>query len=302
MAKILITGASGMIGTRLTAFLKERGNQVVFLSRSRKNQDANTFLWNIGNGFIEDGAFDGVDTIVHLAGAGIAEKRWTAERKKELLESRVLSTRLLFDTLRKGNHHVKSMISASAIGYYGFHDEDRPLKETDPPGTDFLAGIVKRWEDEVHRLTELGLRVAIMRIGIVLSAEGGAFREIARPIRFHLGAPLGSGNQLVSWIHIDDVCQMFGKAIEDKTMQGVYNVVGPYPVTNRELTRAIAGQMRKRLLLPPVPAPLLKVMFGDMADLVLRGSWVSAEKIQQTGYRFKFGTLEEAIRALVPEK
>ena len=302
MAKILITGASGMIGTHLNRFLKDAGHEVVFLSRSRKGHSTNTFLWNLDENFIEPGAFDGVDTIVHLAGAGIAEKRWTKERKKELLDSRVLSTRLLIETLKKTDHQVKGIVSASAIGYYGFHNEDQALKETDAPGTDFLAGVVKSWEDEVHRFGELGIRLAIMRIGIVLSADGGAFSEIARPIRFHIGAPLGSGNQHMSWVHIDDVCLMFQKAIEDETIHGIYNVAGPYSVTNHEFTNAIATRMRRRILLPPVPGFLLKIAFGEMADLVLRGSIVSSEKIQKAGYQFRYDKLEKAIDALLSNK
>lgn len=301
VAKILITGASGMIGTHLTRFLKEGGRELVFLSRSQKNNSPNTFVWNLEKGVVDERAFDGVDTIVHLAGAGIAEKRWTKKRKKELLDSRVLSTRLLFETLKKIDHQVKCIVSASAIGYYGFHDEDLPLKETDAPGTDFLAGVVKSWEEEAHRFTESGIRLAIMRIGIVLGANGGAFKEIAGPIRFHAGAPLGTGGQHMSWIHIDDVCLMFQKAIDDETMHGLYNVVGPYSVTNRELTNAIAAGMGRRILLPPVPAFLLKFVFGEMADLVLRGSRVSSEKIQQAGYRFRYDTLEKAISALLPK-
>src|SRR5690606_33641077 len=293
---------SGMIGRELKRFLKDGGHDLVFLSRSKKDHATDTFVWDVENTVIDERVFDGVDTIVHLAGAGIAEKRWTNERKKELLDSRVLSTRLLFETLKKINHQVKCIVSASAIGYYGFHDEDRGLKETDAPGTDFLAGVVRSWEEEVQRFAASGIRLAIMRIGIVLSASGGAFKEIARPIRFHVGAPLGTGNQHMSWIHIDDVCLMFQKVIEDDTMQGIYNVVGPYSVTNSELTKAIAAQMGRRILLPAVPPFLLKIVFGEMADLVLRGSRVSSEKIQQVGYRFRYDTLEKAISALLAKR
>jgi uncharacterized protein (TIGR01777 family) len=258
-----------------------------------------TWEWDIDKHYIEEGAFDGVDTIIHLAGAGIADKPWTKARKRELLESRTHSTRLLYDELRKRDHTVTSFISASAIGYYGFADDNRMLVETDPAGTDFQAGLVKKWEQEIDQVLELKIRVVKVRIGVVLTMEGGALKEIARPVKLWAGAPLGSGNQFMSWIHIDDLCRIFTNSVENPSFVGTYNAVAPNPVTNRELTKAIARVLRKPMLLPSVPAFTLKVLFGEMADLVLKGSKVSSERLERTGFEFKYPSIDEALADLL---
>lgn len=302
MSKILITGASGLIGSVLTNMLLQKGHDVVHLGRSKNAGPVKTYQWDIAHHTIENGAFEGVDTIIHLAGAGIADKPWTDARKREILESRTHSTRLLYEVLKKGSHQVKNFISASAIGYYGFEDGEKELEETDTPGTDFLAIVVKKWEEEVDQISSLGLRVVKIRIGIVLSTEGGALKEIAKPVKFYLGAPLGTGKQNVSWIHIEDLGRLFVKAVEDQNFKGAYNGVGPYPVTNQTLTKAIAKTLSKPLLLPSVPAFALKMLFGEMADLVLNGNKVSAAKLKASGFTYKFNTLEEALHDLLLTK
>ena len=297
--KILITGASGLVGSRLTEMLLESGHQVVHLGRSRKSGTIPSFIWDIEKGYIDEAAFEGVTAIVHLAGAGVADKRWTSKRKDEILESRTKSSALLFNYLNTLKHTVDTVVSASAIGIYGFGQSDEVFTENSKPAHDFLAQVVTAWEHEVDAITKLGIRVAKMRIGIVLSEKGGALLEMVKPIRYFLGAPLGTGKQQTSWIHLDDVCGMFMKAIEDHKMSGAYNVTGPYAVTNRELTRAIAKQINRPLLLPPVPAFVLKIIVGEMAEIVVNGSNVSSAKIQQAGYAFKFSTLEKALKDLL---
>jgi uncharacterized protein len=300
VAKILITGASGLIGKRLTEILSAEGHEISHLGRSGKSTGAvRTFQWDVGKRFIEEGALTNVDIIVHLAGAGIADKPWTKERKREILESRTLSTRLLMQELKRGNHQVNTFVSASAIGYYGFEDEATLLTEEAPPGNDYLAQVVRKWEVEVDHISTLGLRVVKIRTGIVLSAAGGALVEMAKPIRLNVGAPLGTGQQNLSWIHIDDLCLLFRKAIEDPSFSGAYNGVGPYPVTNSEFTKAIAKTLGKPLILPKVPGFVLKLLLGEMADLVLRGSRVSSEKIVSKGFQFKFATVESALSDLL---
>ncbi len=299
MSKILITGATGLIGTRLTEVLQHGGHTVMHLSRRKRDGAIQTWEWNIDKHFVEEGAFDGVDTIIHLAGAGIADKPWTKARKRELLESRTHSTRLLYEELKRRNHTVTSFISASAIGYYGFADENRMLVETNSPGTDFLAGVVKKWEDEIDQISELNIRVAKLRVGVVLTMEGGALKEIAKPVKLYAGAPLGSGNQYISWIHIDDLCRVFVNAAESPSFRGAYNAVAPHPVTNRELTKAIAHTLGKPLILPAVPAFALKLVFGEMADLVLKGSKVSSKKLEETGFDFKYPSVDKALASLL---
>jgi uncharacterized protein (TIGR01777 family) len=297
---ILITGASGLIGTRLTELLLQQKANVSHLGRHRKNPEIQSYTWDVNRSQIDNEALKNVDTIVHLAGAGVAEKRWTKGRKREILESRIRSGRLLFETLKKDNtRSVKTLVSASGVAYYGFGSGTQVFKEHDGAGTDFLSTVTQQWEKEADRFTELGIRVVKLRIGFVLSERGGALKEMAAPVHYFVGAPLGSGEQLINWIHIDDLCQLFIKAIDDSSMSGPYNAVGPYPVTNRELTKAIAKALHKPLILPFVPAFVLKLMLGELAEIVLKGSHVSSGKIVKEGFSFQFNTLENALEDLL---
>lgn len=299
---ILITGASGLIGMRLTQLLLDQEYSVAHLSRNHQRSKARIYLWDINKKQIDPHAFDGIDTIIHLAGAGIADKPWTDERKWEILKSRTQSTKLLFEELQKRKHSVTTFISASAIGYYGFDDNEKLYKENDESGTDFLANVVRQWEAEIDRIAELNIRVVKIRIGIVLDANQGALKELVKPVKYYAGAPLGTGDQYVSWIHLDDLVAIFMKALQDETMQGAYNGVAPNPVTNRELTKAIATQLKKPLFLPAVPEFVLKLLLGEMASLVLKGNKVSSEKVQQAGFEFQYERIEKALENLLPGK
>jgi uncharacterized protein (TIGR01777 family) len=190
---------------------------------------------------------------------------------------------------------VKTFVTASGISYYGYGDKTQVFTESAPPANDFLARVAQQWEAEADKISELGVRVVKLRIGLVLSQKGGALKELAAPVKFFAGAPLGSGKQLMNWIHIDDLCGMFIKAIDDPNMSGVYNATGPHPVTNREMTKAIAKVLHKPVLLPFVPPFVLKIMLGEMAEIVLKGSHVSADKIVNAGFQFKFTDLEHAL-------
>jgi len=238
---------------------------------------------------------EGVDAIIHLAGAGVADKRWSKSRKEEILMSRVKSTKLLYTTLSKTPNAVKVIVSASAIGYYGFQS-DEELTEESKPGTDFLAKVTNQWEAEVDKLASLKVRVVKLRIGIVLSEKGGALVEMAKPIRWGVGSPLGTGSQYISWIHLDDLCEMFIHAIDTNQMNGAFNAVTGNWVTNEEMTKAIANTLKKPLWLPNVPAFVLKIIVGEMAAIVLGGSKVTADKIKGTGFKFIYTTVEEALR------
>lgn len=302
MINVLITGGSGLIGKRLTELLLQQGHRVSHLGRTKHDGSVKSFTWNIDQRQIEPEALQGIDAIVHLAGAGIADKPWTDERKREILESRTNSTRLLYDELKKGSHTVKTFISASAMGYYGFENQEEIFKEENPPGKDFQALVAQQWEKEVDTLGALGIRVVKIRTGIVLSEKGGALKELMRPVKFYVGAPLGSGDQYMSWIHIDDHCGIFVKTMEDQKMEGVYNSVAPNPTTNRAFTNAIAKTIHKPLFLPPIPSFVLKFLLGEMAELVLYGNRVSADKIHQAGYEFKFEYVEDALQDLLQEE
>ena len=294
---VLITGASGLIGSQLTKMLLNEGHQVRHLSRNRKDGRVPSFVWDIDTGQIDERAFESVDSIIHLAGAGIADKRWTAKRKRQILESRTRSSQLLFEKLNSINHKVQTFISASAIGYYGFGIGI--FTEESKPGDDFLADVVRQWEDEVDKIQSLNIRTVKIRTGIVLSAEGGALTEIARPIRYGVGAQLGSGKQHMSWIHLTDLCNMFLFALANDQMHGAYNAVSPTWTTNSEITKAIANVINRPLWLPAIPGFVLKTMLGEMADLILKGSKVSADKIQKTGFTFAYPNLDDALKNLL---
>jgi uncharacterized protein len=295
--KVLITGASGMIGTRLTELLLQKGYQVLHLGRSGKSAQP-SFLWDVANRTMDANALTDTDAIIHLAGAGVTEKRWTPKRKKEILDSRTQSTHLLVETLRKGNHKVDTFISASAVGYYGFCLDERIYTEDSEPGTDFLAQVTRQWEESVNKIETLGIRVVKLRIGIVLSNRGGALPELTWPVRWGIGSPLGTGRQYMSWIHLDDLCAVFIRAIEDRHMTGVYNAVCDH-VTNREMVNHIARVLKKPLWLPPVPGFMLKLLIGETAQIVINGGKVSSEKIRQTGFQFQYPQLEMALQNLL---
>lgn len=304
MAKsVLITGASGLVGSRLTEVLLAQGYQVSHLGRSRTSKNhVKSYIWNIQERFIEDGAIEKSNIVVHLAGAAVADKRWTSSRKQEILKSRVQTTQLLFEKLSAVNHACETVISASAIGYYGIDTDDKWLDEESPAGSGFLAEVTRQWEQQSALLMKLKLRVVMLRTGIVLSDKGGALPRIAQTIRLNLGSVLGTGTQYMSWIHIDDLCGIITNSIEDNRIEGAYNAVAPNPVTNKVFTQTLAQVLGKSIWLPAVPGFLLKIVLGKMAGLVLGGNRVSSRKIQSAGYQFKYSNLITALSALFKEE
>jgi len=294
--QILITGASGLVGTRLTELLIQKGHRVSHLSRSAKEGNVPSFVWNVDKEYIDPNALNNIDTIIHLAGANVGEKRWSKKRKKEILESRTASTRLLFNQLKQNENEIKTFISASGISWYGLHLTDQLFTEEVSPAHDFLANVAVEWGAEADKLKSLGIRVVKIRTGLVLSKNDGALEQIVKPIKFYVGSPLGSGQQYMSWIHIDDLCKIYIKAVEDERMEGVFNGVAPHPVTNKEVTAIIAKILSRPLWLPAVPSFALRLALGEMANLVIYGSNVSSKKIEQAGYQFQFAQLEDALK------
>lgn len=292
---ILLTGGTGLIGRHLTEQLLGKGYIVSHLSRSPgKDPRVKTFLWNVEQGKIDKECLNGVDTIVHLAGANIAEKHWTENRKKELIASRTESIRLIYDLMGKTPNNVTSVISASAIGYYSDRG-DELLTEASPPKNDFMGRCCVAWEAAVDEGKKPGLRIVKLRTGVVLDKEG-ALEKMAMPIKFYAGSPIGSGNQWVPWIHWQDAVDMYLLAIEHSGLHGVYNMVAPNPVTNKQLTRAIAKRLHKPLWAPNVPGFILKLLMGEMSTIVLGSNRVSAQKIEEAGFQFKFPVLEGALK------
>lgn len=289
-----------MIGCRLTAMLVQAGHNVVHLSRSLKGT-VPTFQWDVKNKVVDDGAFADVNVIIHLAGAGIGDKRWTGRRKQEIIESRVASTQLLYDAVKKFSTRPSTFISASGIAYYGLTDKKPRYTEDDPQGSGFLAGVVRDWEAAADEFSTLGLRVVKIRTGLVLSAEGGALKPMMLPVKFYVGSPLGSGNQPMSWIHIDDLCRIYIKAIEDENMQGVYNGVTTDVVSNKTFTKALGKALNKPILFPPVPEFVLKLVLGEMSDLVVAGTTVYPQRLLNEGFHFQFESLDAALAEIFPQ-
>ncbi len=291
---ILLTGGTGLIGGRLTEQLLEKGYRVSHVSRSA-GEDARvaTFLWDVDKGEIDERCIDGVDVIVHLAGAGIADKRWTKRRKKEMIDSRTKSIALIYGLLKRKEHRVNAVLSAAAIGYYGDRGEELMTEES-LPSNGFLAKCCVAWEAAVDEGEKLGLRIVKFRTGVVLD-NGGALAKMAMPIKFYAGSPMGSGKQWVPWIHWQDVVDMYLFGIEHENLAKVYNMVAPNPVTNKQLTQAIAKQLHRPLWLPDVPAFFLKLVLGEMSSIVLASTKVSAQKIEAAGFEFKFPQIIKAL-------
>jgi len=253
-------------------------------------------LWDVNKGEIDASCIDGVDTVVHLAGAPIAEGRWTEKRKKEIIDSRAKSIGLIYGLLGAGNHQVKSVVSASAIGYYSDRGDELQTEDS-PPNTDFMGRCCIEWERAVDEGKKLGLRILKFRTGVVLNEEG-ALKLMAQPIKLYVGSPLGNGRQWVPWIHWQDVVDMYMLGIENEDISGVYNQAAPNPVTNAQLVKAIAKQLHKPLWAPKVPASLLKLLMGEMSTIVLGSTKVSAQKIEETGYRFKYPDITSALKQI----
>lgn len=300
---ILITGGTGLIGQRLTELLLESKNyKIRYLSRKKRPiKDVEVFEWNPQAGKIDGAAFEGVDAVVHLAGAGVADKRWTESRKEEILKSRTKSTELIAQTIQSLPNAPKVVVNASAIGYYGINTGDQLLHEDSPAGNDFLAEVTSKWEEASQEIEKQGIRTVKIRVGVVLSPHSGALTKLLQPVRLGLGAPLGSGDQYMSWIHIDDIARIFVKALEDETMQGVYNGVAPMPVTNAEMTKKLASVVHRPAFLPNVPAFILKMMLGEMASIVLEGNKVACDKIVNAGFEFQHPDLTNALKDLLNE-
>lgn len=295
---ILLTGGTGLIGKHLTHLLLDQGYAVSHLSRTKgKDVRVKTYLWDVPKGKIDEACIDGVDIIVHLAGTNVAGKRWSAARKKDILDSRTQSIALLYDLLSKKKNSVQAVISASGSGYYG-DKGDELLTEESKPGNDFLAEVSKEWEAAVDKGADLGLRVVKFRTGVVLDKKGGALPQLASPVKWGIGSPLGSGEQWVPWIHWHDVVKLYFYAIIHSKLNGAYNMVAPNPVTNKQFVKAVANQLRRPLWAPNVPAFMIKLLFGEMAGMVLGSTKVSPKKIIDQGFKFDFTNIEDALKEI----
>ncbi|WP_428229733.1 TIGR01777 family oxidoreductase [Flavobacterium sp.] len=298
MAKnILLTGGTGFIGKHLTDLLIESGFSVSVLSRSdKKNTPAISYYkWDLTRNYIDEEAILSADYIIHLAGEGIVEKRWTKKRKKDILESRIKPIDLIFSVLKKNNKTLEGFVSASAIGIYGAITNEHICDENTPPANDFLGITCLEWESAVDKINSLGIRTVKVRTGIVLGKDEGFLKKIVPSFKAGFGAILGTGKQYVPWIHIEDLCQIYLKAIADEQMHGPYNSCVTDNTTNASLSKALAHLFGYKIWLPKAPAFILKIVLGEMSLAVLEGQRVSSEKIEKMGFEFEFTDLERAL-------
>jgi len=296
--KILISGSSGLIGTAATTALKSDGHNVVHLVRPGKTTNPGDIQWDPMRATVDVAGLEGIDVVIHLSGAGIADGRWTEERKQLLRSSRIDTTRVLVDSLSRLKQKPRLLIVASAIGYYGSRG-DEILTESSTTGTDFLALVCRDWEAEASRAAERGIRTVMLRSGVVLSGKGGALPKMLPPFKLGVGGRLGSGQQWMSWIAIEDVVGIIRHTIAHEQVSGPVNVVAPSPVRNEEFTRLLAGMLHRPAIFP-APAFVLRLAMGEMADAVLLSSdRVKPEQMLAAGYKFRFEILEPALRAAV---
>ena len=300
MATVLIAGGSGLIGKRLSFLLNKKGYHTIFLSRQKKS-DERFYLWDAQKGTIDASAIEKADYVINLAGAGIVDKRWTKKRKKILIESRTQTTQLLKDSF-KNIKKPKAYISASAIGFYGNRDDEWLTEESKPQPGDFLSACTLAWENAAKEIMALNIRTSILRIGIVLSMNGGALPEMILPMKFGARVSFGNGKAYYPWIHIDDVCKMFIWAIENEKANGIYNAVAPDPLIIKDLAKEIQNARGGFAIPFPAPSFGLRLVMGEMAEMLLNSSRVSSKKILDQGYEFSFPKIQDALKNILKTK
>ncbi|MGB5418943.1 TIGR01777 family oxidoreductase [Algibacter sp.] len=299
--RVLITGATGLVGQEIVKLCHEKGIKINYLTTSKsklvQHENYKGFYWNPKSQEIDANCFQGVNAIIHLAGATIS-KRWTPSYKKEIISSRTETTALLIDALKSTNHSVKQIVSASAIGIYpdsltNYYDQNH-----NEISTSFLGQVVSVWEDAVNEFSKLNITVSKIRIGLVLSNKGGALAEIVKPIKLGLGSAFGNGEQWQSWIHIHDLANLFLYVLENN-LAGVYNGVAPNPITNTELTKTVASVLKKPLFMPNIPKFFMKLVLGEMHIILFESQRVSSKKIADKGFLFEYNYLEPALENLL---
>lgn len=293
--KILITGGAGLIGSVLSEMLEQKGCEVAHLSRTKKkNARFKTYQWDLEKNFIEEEALNNVSFIIHLAGEGIAAKRWTDSQKKEILNSRVKGPKLLFQKIKEKNIQLEGFFSASGINYYGSKTTETIFTEEDSPAQEFISDVVVEWEKAAFQFSEF-CRVAAFRFGLVLDPIHGGLAKMIKPVKYYIGSPLGTGKQWMPWIHAHDAASCFLFAIENNSCTGVYNAIASEHVNNRTFVKTLGKVLHRPVFFPRVPAFLLRWMFGELSVLVLEGSRASNKKLIDAGFVFRYEKLEEAL-------
>lgn len=311
MPVVLISGGTGLVGTTLTRHLLERNYEVIILTRERNRTSENPSIqyshWDVESGILDEDVIKNTDHIIHLAGAGVMDKKWSAAYKKIILDSRTKSTELIIKKLYEYPENVKTFVSASAIGYYGEDSKQLIRKEgfveTDLAAKDFLGETCLLWEASSDPVKGMNIRLVKMRSGIVLSNDGGAFKEFKSPLRFGIATVFGTGKQIMSWIHIDDICRLYCEAIENDYFSGAYNAVAPEPISQKKLIISMAERIRHKFYSALyVPKFLLELFLGKRSTEILKSATVSDKKIRSTGFTFLYPTIDSALEDLIPKK
>jgi len=300
MKNILITGATGLVGTELLKQLSKMGYKTGILTTRKSLNIKNSFYWNYEKGYIDSKALEFADIIVHLAGENISAGRWTKAQKQKILDSRIKTSELLFNSIKKNNHKPIKIISASATGYYGIGISEKIFDEYNTPGNDFLAQVVEKWEQSIVQFNSIGITYNILRFGLVISPDGGFLKKMSIPMKYFAGSVLGSGKQYMPWIELTDLARIILFMIDNDIENEVFNAVAAYQITNREFTFALAKAMKKPVLLPAIPEFMLRILFGEMSQVLISGSRVSNQKLTDAGFEFYFNTLESVLSKYYP--
>lgn len=296
--KILIAGATGFVGTYLIDYLLEKGYSINALSRSKQvshHKNLVYFRWDIHQQYIETNAFENVDTIINLTGANIGEKRWTKERKSEIISSRIKSIDLLYQYVSENKFSINTFISSSAVGYYGAVTTDEMFKETAENGTDFLVTVCKEWENKAMKFNDIGIRTVLLRKGVIIGKDGGIVQKLAPLAKLGINVSLGSGKQYLPWIDIRDLVKLYEFILSNSNINGIYNTVSSEIITMNEFSKTLLKSYKMRTILPNAPSFIIRLLFGEMSVMFLEGSKVSNEKLKKTGFSFEFDTIEKSL-------
>ena len=300
MNKILVAGGTGFIGKALIAFLKEHGYELNILTRREigHQKNINYYQWDIEKAFIDKKAFDGVNAIINLTGVNIGEKRWTPKRKQEIIDSRIRSIDLLLKYVTENNFTIQTFISSSAVGYYGAITQEQILNENSENGDNFLAAVCKQWEQTAKQFEKIGSRVIILRKGAIIGKDGGMYKKLMPWAKIGINTSLGNGNQHLPWIDIHDLVRIYDFILNHSEIKGVFNTVASESITMNDFSKYLLLSFGKKIILPKAPAFLIKLLYGEMSSMLLKGTKVSNEKIKQLGFQFKFNSIEQSLLKL----
>lgn len=298
MKKILVAGGTGFVGKHLISFLAENGYSINVLTRKANfkiSENVQFFQWDIEQQYIDKKAFENVDAIINLTGANIGEKRWTKERKSEIINSRIKSIDLLYRYLSEDNFKITTFISSSAVGFYGAVTTNEIFKETSKSGNDFLASVCQIWETTAMKFNDLGIRTVILRKGVITGKDGGICQKLYPLAKLGINVSLGSGKQYLPWIDVRDLTRLYDFILSNSKINGIYNTVSSEHITMNDFSRTLLKSFDKKSIFPNAPAFIIRLLFGEMSAMLLEGSRVNNEKLKNTGFSFEFDSIEKSL-------